>query len=1228
MPVDFSAGSLSQAQGTVAVASFTITGWVYLPATFTNVFTFFSLDDGGTHFIQIAAQNTHANIGLWSDGHAGGGSGVPLVTTPAPGWYFLAWVGAVGTSTGYWGAVGVPLTAVNIETGAAGSATLFIGQDGFATGTWPGLMEHIKVYNRPLSAAEVEAERNQGPPVNTAGLVGYYPCSQPIGVERNLAPAGSSNGSMAVAGSFSTAFVPSVVAGVAHAPEPVAPSSGSNATAAGAVSPSTDIAGASSASKAASSAVAPTIAVAGASMLAGSSATSAPTTDIAGASSINKAAGGTVSPSITVSGGSAVLRAAAGTVSPTISVTGATKRFPLTVHASGRYLVDAMGAPFITIGDSTWYAHYNLSLTDQATYLDDRVAKGFNATFVGCVEHQFTLNKPPLDFDSNLPFTKRLDAATYTGSPNGTTGTNGNQAASGAGQFAADNYSNINNQAPDYTYPTAAYWTSLKAYVQSCADRGLLVFVWPSYVGFGGGDEGWMAEMVANDAITGAGGQAGQTFANGAKSLLWNYGAYVADYFKSFSNIVWLHGGDYGDGSSGGTFTTPQKAAVNNLMAGIKSVAGTGSVLHTAHWSRGSLASDVTLTAGSFDLESYYSDNTPAVTALAAYAHSPAAPAFAIEDRYDENTTGSSPWRKYLWWMAALGTGYFYGNDDPTTPLWSFQTGWQSLLNTQCAQDAARLNAFIQSIHWWLLAPSTTVITANGHTTADQTYISASVDPGGSLMIAYIPPAWASTTFTVDMTVMAGPCRARWFDPTNGTYTGSGGNVGTNLSNAGTRVFTPPGNNSSGTTTDWVLVMDVTSVAGAGTVSPSTDIAGGSSATKAASSAVAPTTAIAGTSSQTKAASTASAPTTDIGGGGAKLDASAGASSPSTDASGSSAASKASTGAAAPATDISGASATTATRGGAGASAPSTDIAGASAKLDAASTAVAPSIDVAGAGGTAAAGSGTGAVAPTITVAAVAAMLGGIAGTVSPSVSISGASSLTKTAVGASAPTMDIGGGGAALVTGAAAAAPTIAVTGGSSVLRAGVVAVAPTVDVAAASGSAAAGSATGSVSPTISVAGAPTANKASAGASAPATDAGGGSATQRSSTATSSPTTSIDGVGAGFRPALAGGAVAPTVNVAGAASTITGVFATGTVSPSIGVTGAAARLCSVLAASIGSADLVGSSAVLRFASAAIAPSFDLAAVTPQRHPPEMRGKLRLTIDDDSAYTLTIEDDE
>jgi hypothetical protein len=194
-------------------------------------------------------------------------------------------------------------------------------------------------------------------------------------------------------------------------------------------------------------------------------------------------------------------------------------------------------------------------------------------------------------------------------------------------------------------------------------------------------------------------------------------------------------------------------------------------------------------------------------------------PAFLLEEPYDEegpdgnsvNLFATQPVRRFQWWgwLSTIG-GYVSGNGY----VWPFRSSppnaeWRSHLNTQGAQDMARLNAFIRSIAWHQPVPSglagmRTLITAGGGSSVSAAdYVAASASPDGTLLVAYIPPAHTGS-ITVDMEAMSGPARARWFNPASGTYTA----IGTGLANTGAQVFTPPGDNGTGFS-DWVLVLDL-----------------------------------------------------------------------------------------------------------------------------------------------------------------------------------------------------------------------------------------------------------------------------------------------------------------------------------------------------------------------------------------------------------------------------------
>ena len=81
-------------------------------------------------------------------------------------------------------------------------------------------------------------------------------------------------------------------------------------------------------------------------------------------------------------------------------------------------------------------------------------------------------------------------------------------------------------------------------------------------------------------------------------------------------------------------------------------------------------------------------------------------------------------------------------------------------------------------------------------------YATAARASDGSAILIYMP---TSRTITVDMSKITGSSvTARWFDPTNNTYSTVAGSP---FANSGSRQFTPPGNNAEGSS-DWVLVLE------------------------------------------------------------------------------------------------------------------------------------------------------------------------------------------------------------------------------------------------------------------------------------------------------------------------------------------------------------------------------------------------------------------------------------
>ena len=141
-----------------------------------------------------------------------------------------------------------------------------------------------------------------------------------------------------------------------------------------------------------------------------------------------------------------------------------------------------------------------------------------------------------------------------------------------------------------------------------------------------------------------------------------------------------------------------------------------------------------------------------------------------------------------------------------TTPHGHFCSGtpldWRLQLNTTGAQDMTRFKNFFTSIPWQTLVPdfNHTVVTA-GYGSGSTTVTTGRASDG-SFVASYLPGV---SGITVDMTNLSGPLvAARWYDPTNGTYTTVSGSP---FASTVSRTFTPNGNNAGGST-DWALLLE------------------------------------------------------------------------------------------------------------------------------------------------------------------------------------------------------------------------------------------------------------------------------------------------------------------------------------------------------------------------------------------------------------------------------------
>src|SRR5262249_5914335 len=105
------------------------------------------------------------------------------------------------------------------------------------------------------------------------------------------------------------------------------------------------------------------------------------------------------------------------------------------------------------------------------------------------------------------------------------------------------------------------------------------------------------------------------------------------------------------------------------------------------------------------------------------------------------------------------------------------------------------------------LAGTKNLVVAGGGNFGTTDHVVSAVTSDGRSLLAYVPPTRkAGTRFTVDMSSLIGPSRARWFDPGSGAYKEITGGP---FPNVGGRTFETPGVNAAGDR-DWVLQLQVT----------------------------------------------------------------------------------------------------------------------------------------------------------------------------------------------------------------------------------------------------------------------------------------------------------------------------------------------------------------------------------------------------------------------------------
>lgn len=450
----------------------------------------------------------------------------------------------------------------------------------------------------------------------------------------------------------------------------------------------------------------------------------------------------------------------------------ASPAYPLKASASNRYLVDQNNVPFLMVGDAPQTLIANLSQADAALYMANRQKYGINTLWINILcNFSDVCNKDAMTFDGIKPFTVVGDLST----------------------------------------PNPAYFQRADDMINMAAVNGMTVLLDPVET------NGWLDTLRANGS---------------AKAFA--YGQFLGDRYKNFPNIIWMHGNDFQSWQN-----ATDDALVHAVARGIRSTDPNHiQTVELNYFTSGSL--DDPSWAPVIELDAVYTYFPTYAQVLTEYKRPSFKPVFTVEANYEfehiSNTDGGSTQnlrRQEYWTMLSGATGQVYGS----FYTWRFAKGWETNLDTPGVIQLGYMKNLFATRKWYDLIPdqSHSIVIAGydglsglfGRISASlgkslglvgrilmhirelssfgsiptNNYVTAARSSDGSLVIAYTP---SIRTLTVDMSKLARPAMARWYDPTNGMYIDASGSP---LANSGEKEFVPPPQNSAGDG-DWVLVLE------------------------------------------------------------------------------------------------------------------------------------------------------------------------------------------------------------------------------------------------------------------------------------------------------------------------------------------------------------------------------------------------------------------------------------
>lgn len=413
--------------------------------------------------------------------------------------------------------------------------------------------------------------------------------------------------------------------------------------------------------------------------------------------------------------------------------------WPLRINANGKYLEDQTGTPFLIVGDAGWELTTQISDSQAISYLDDRQAKGFNAIEIRVIGRSFQ-NNGPNDFYNNRPFT---------------------------------------NGPSDWSTRNEAYWSRADAIVTAAKARGMVILMFPAYLGYNCGSQGWCDDMLSQ-----------------TNTAMSNYGAWIGNRYKDYGNIIWMTGGD-ADCSN-----YANACARNNaIVSGIRS--SDTDALFSAEPAPDQIGG-IDSYIGLLDINAIYTygDYVP----MASRAYSNGTP-FMFQEGYYENEHGTALRTQQSQALATYLGGGLIGHVFGSCPLWSFGSAtdycdsssspfnsWSSNLASPGSISMGAIGKLMRSRAWATFVPDYSNAVVTSAKGSEDSYHATARQRNGETVVVWCP---TTSSVTVDMTKVGGTqARAWWWNPDDNTSV----LIGT-YSTTGARNFTPASSRK-------VLVLD------------------------------------------------------------------------------------------------------------------------------------------------------------------------------------------------------------------------------------------------------------------------------------------------------------------------------------------------------------------------------------------------------------------------------------